>query len=82
MNVATVCDNSVPRSIILKHKGMISVYSKKFITFWSSIFTRAPITPREVNLKYSKGLPLLTVFKNGYKNKGICAFKNSYLVSL
>jgi hypothetical protein len=40
------------------------------------------MTPSEVSLKYSKLLPLLTVFKNGYKNKGICALKNSYLVSL
>jgi len=50
---------------------MISVWSKKLITSGSSPFTSAPITPKEVNLKYSKLLPLLIVFKNGYKNKGI-----------
>jgi hypothetical protein len=82
MKVATVCESSVPRSIILRHKGIISVCSKKLITLGSSIFTRAPMTPRDVNLKYSNGLPLLTVLRNGYKNKGMWAFKNSCLVSL
>lgn len=82
MKVATVCDSSVPRSIILKQRGMISVYNRKLITSLSSIFTRAPITPRDVSLKYSKGRPLLTVFKNGYKKRGMCALRKSYLVSL
>jgi hypothetical protein len=68
--------------MILKHKGIISVCNRKLITSVSSIFTKAPITPRDVNLRYSKGLPFETVFKNGYKNKGICAFKNNYRVSL
>ena len=71
MNVATVWESSVPLSIILKHNGIISVYKRKAITSVSSIFTNAPITPNEVSLRYSKGLPLLTVFKKGYKNKGI-----------
>ncbi len=35
--------------------------------------TNAPITPKEVNLKYSKGRVLLVVFKNGYKNSGMWA---------
>jgi len=52
------------------------------MTFESSTFTRAPITPSDVNLRYSKLRPLETVFKNGYKNSGICAFKKSCLVSL
>ena len=29
--------------------------------------TRAPMTPRLVSLKYSKGLVLLVVFRNGYR---------------
>ena len=82
INVATVYDNSVPLSIILKHNGIISVCNKKLITSVSSIFTKAPITPNDVNLKYSKGLPFETVLRNGYKNKGIWAFKNNCLVSL
>ena len=82
MKVATVYDNSVPLSIILRQRGIISVYSKKLMTSVSSTFTKAPITPKDVNLKYSKLLPLETVFKNGYKNSGIWAFKNNCLVSL
>lgn len=35
--------------------------------------TKAPITPKEVRRKYSKGLCLETVFKNGYKYNGIWA---------
>ena len=65
INVATVYDNSVPLSIILKHSGIISVYNKKLITSVSSTLTSAPITPNEVSLKYSKLRPLLTVFKKG-----------------
>jgi hypothetical protein len=41
----------------------------------SLTLTRAPITPRLVNLRYSKGLVLLTVCRNGYKNRGMCAEK-------
>lgn len=37
----------------------------------SSPFTSAPITPKEVTLKFSKGFYLADVFKNGYKNKGM-----------
>jgi hypothetical protein len=33
--------------------------------------TSAPITPKLVKRKYSKGRFLLTVFKNGYKYNGI-----------
>jgi hypothetical protein len=35
--------------------------------------TRAPITPREVSLRYSNGRVFEVVFRNGYKNNGICA---------
>ena len=69
MKVATVYERSVPRSIILRHNGMISVYNRNDITSGSSTFTRAPTTPRDVSLRYSNDLPLLTVFKNGYRNK-------------
>ena len=51
--------------MILRQRGMISVYSKNEITSESSTLTRAPMTPRLVSLRYSKDLPLLTVFKNG-----------------
>lgn len=36
--------------------------------------TRAPMTPREVRRRYSKGRVLEVVFKKGYKKRGICAF--------
>ena len=86
MKVATVLDNSEPVSIIRKHKGMISVDNKKLITSLSSTcnllflvilenmtLTKAPITPREVSLNDSKGLLFAAVFRNGYKNNGMCA---------
>ena len=38
--------------------------------------TRAPMTPREVSLKYSNGRVLEVVLRNGYKNKGMWAKKN------
>ncbi len=43
------------------------------MTSEESFLTRAPITPREVSRKYSNGLDLEVVFKNGYKNSGIWA---------
>jgi hypothetical protein len=73
MNVATVFDNSVPVSIMRKHNGIISVLRRNLITSTSSDFTSAPITPRDVSLRYSNDRVLVTVFKNGYKNNGICA---------
>jgi hypothetical protein len=65
MNVATVWESSVPLSIIRKHKGIISVFSKNSITLGSSTFTSAPMTPKDVSLKYSNERPFETVFKKG-----------------
>lgn len=39
----------------------------------SFCLTSAPMTPRDVNRKYSKGRFLLVVFRKGYKKSGICA---------
>lgn len=55
MKVATVFDSSDPLSIILKHNGIISVVSKNVMTSCSSVFTKAPITPKLVKRKYSNG---------------------------
>lgn len=33
--------------------------------------TSAPMTPREVSLKYSNGRVFEVVLRNGYKNKGM-----------
>lgn len=41
-NVDTVLESSLPDSIMRKHRGIISVVSKKFITSCSSVFTKAP----------------------------------------
>ena len=38
-----------------------------------SFLTSAPITPRDVNLRYSKGRDLEVVLRKGYKNNGMCA---------
>ena len=70
MNVATVLESSRPFFIILRHRGMISVYIKKWIASVSSPLTSAPITPRLVTRRFSNDFDLLEVFKNGYKNKG------------
>lgn len=37
----------------------------------ASTLTSAPMTPRLVSLKYSNGLVLLPVLRNGYRYKGI-----------
>ena len=82
MKVATVWDKSVPLSMILRQRGMISVCRRKLMTDGSSTLTRAPTTPRDVSLRYSKERPLLTVFRNGYRNKVIWALTNNGLVFL
>lgn len=38
-----------------------------------SFLTKAPMTPSDVSLRYSKGRDLEVVFKKGYRNNGICA---------
>ena len=65
MNIATVLLSSEPVSMIRRHRGMISVVSKKLITSDESFLTRAPITPSEVNLRYSNGLDFEVVLRNG-----------------
>lgn len=37
----------------------------------SHTFTRAPMTPKEVSLRYSKGLLLVAVLRKGYKKSGM-----------
>jgi hypothetical protein len=56
----------IPVSIIRRHKGIISVCNKNEITSESSILTKAPMTPREVRRKYSKGRDFdMTVLRKG-----------------
>jgi len=84
MKVATVLDNSCPLFIILRQRGIISVCIRKIMASLSSPYffsfnyfittlTRAPITPKLVTLRFSNGLALLEVLRNGYKNKGMWA---------
>lgn len=73
MKIATVFDSSDPVSMILRHRGMISVDRRKLITSEESFFTKAPITPKEVRRRYSKGRDFEVVLRNGYRNRGMCA---------
>lgn len=43
--------------------------------------TSAPMTPNDVKRKYSNGRVFEVVCKNGYRNRGICACKNTVRVS-
>lgn len=47
----------------------------QFVQQEQHTFTKAPMTPKLVSLKYSKGLDLLVVLRKGYKYKGIWAAK-------
>lgn len=83
IKVATVFERDCPFFIILKHKGTIYVCIKKLIAVGSLYLTRAPITPREVTLRFSNILVFVEVFKNGYKNKGIWAeYYNVYRLKI
>lgn len=65
MKMATVLLNSEPVSMIRRQRGMISVVRRKLITSVESFLTRAPITPKEVKRRYSNGLDLDVVLRNG-----------------
>nr|GMC70079.1 hypothetical protein Iba_chr03aCG12630 [Ipomoea batatas]GMC72438.1 hypothetical protein Iba_chr03bCG11490 [Ipomoea batatas]GMC74528.1 hypothetical protein Iba_chr03cCG11110 [Ipomoea batatas] len=71
MGCLTVFESSLPISIVRRQSGIISVDRRKLITSLSSTFTRAPMTPKLVSLRYSKGLDLLVVLRKGYKYSGI-----------
>jgi hypothetical protein len=51
--------------MIRRQSGIISVVRRKFITSEESFLTRAPITPRDVRRRYSKGLDFDVVLRNG-----------------
>lgn len=65
MKMATVLLSSEPVSMIRRQSGMISVVRRKLITSLESFFTRAPMTPRDVRRRYSKGRDLDVVLRNG-----------------
>lgn len=63
--MATVFDSSEPVSMILRQRGMISVVRRKLMTSDESFLTRAPMTPRLVSRRYSKGRDLEVVLRKG-----------------
>lgn len=65
MKMATVLLNSEPVSMMRRQRGMISVVRRKLMTSEESFFTRAPITPKEVRRRYSKGRDLEVVLRKG-----------------
>lgn len=73
MKMATVLLSSEPVSIMRKQSGMISVVKRKLITSEESFLTSAPMTPREVNLRYSNGRDFDVVLRKGYRKSGMCA---------
>ena len=48
-----------------RQRGIISVERRNSIVGGESDFTRAPMTPREVRRRYSKGRDLEVVFRKG-----------------
>lgn len=69
--MATVLLSSEPVSMMRRHRGMISVVRRKLITSEESFLTSAPITPRLVSRRYSKGRDLEVVLRKGYRKRGI-----------
>ena len=66
-------DDSVVVILLAKTQKVIRIFgnhNKEGLTF---TLTRAPITPREVRRRYSKGRVLEVVLRKGYKNNGIWA---------
>lgn len=65
MKMATVLLSSDPVSMMRRQRGMISVVKRKLITSVESFLTSAPITPSDVNRKYSNGLDFDVVLRKG-----------------
>lgn len=69
--MATVLESSEEDSMMRRQSGMMSVLSKKAITSAESFLTSAPITPRDVSLRYSKVRWRDVVLRNGNNRRGI-----------
>lgn len=65
MKMATVLLSSEPVSMMRKQRGIISVVKRKLMTSDESFLTSAPITPRLVSRRYSKGRDLEVVLRKG-----------------
>jgi hypothetical protein len=49
----------------------ITVIALRIIRLFYLTLTRAPMTPKLVTLKFSKGFDLLVVLRNGYRKRGM-----------
>ena len=65
MKMATVLLSSEPVSMIRRHRGMISVVSRKLMTSVESFLTSAPMTPSDVRRRYSNGRDFEVVLRKG-----------------
>lgn len=65
MKIATVLLSSEPVSMIRRQRGMISVVSRKLMTSEESFLTKAPMTPKDVSRRYSKGRDFEVVLRKG-----------------
>jgi hypothetical protein len=63
--MATVLLSSEPVSMMRRHSGIISVVRRKLMTSDESFLTRAPMTPRDVSRRYSKGRDFEVVLRKG-----------------
>lgn len=69
-------EKSVRNSVFLVLRAAFGGMHNRGLTL-----TSAPITPRLVNLRYSNGRVFDVVCKNGYRNNGIWACRNTDRVS-
>lgn len=54
-----------------KNKKNVDEFTKYKRQQGRNTFTKAPMTPKLVSLKYSNGLDLLVVLRKGYRYNGI-----------
>lgn len=80
MNVVIVLFNLFFNFIVCRYSGMIFVFNKKLIISVSFIFISVSIIFSDVNRRYLNGCVLFIVFKNGYKNNGMCVVRNNFCV--
>ena len=63
--MATVLESACPFFMMRRQSGTISVCMRKVMAYGSLSLTKAPITPSEVTLRFSKILLLVEVLRNG-----------------
>lgn len=63
--MGTVRESSFPASIMRRQSGIISVFKRYSMTSGLSLLTKAPMTPKLVSRRYSKGRLFWVEFKKG-----------------